>query len=72
MLKSMATWVVILIVILVGIMFFVVTRPYSTRSVWYDSLPAFYDRLPTVIRDGTGWSGRGIHRGEREIEMLPR
>lgn len=67
----METWLIILILFgLVGL--FVISRPHVIPPVWYQIMPRVYDRIPTVIRDGTGWGGRGIHRGEREISMFPR
>lgn len=67
----MELWLIMLIIFgFLGL--FVLTRPRNEPSVWYQIMPRVYDRLPTVIRGGMGWGGRGIHRGEREIEMLPR
>ena len=67
----MEVWIIILIIFgLLGL--YVVSRPRNEPSVWYQIMPRVYDRIPTVIRGGMVWGGRGIHRGEREIEMLPR
>ena len=55
----METWVLILIVVLVGAVVFLATRPRRAGAVWYDSLPLFYDRLPVFVHRGGGWSGRG-------------
>ena len=55
----METWVLILIVVLVGAVVFLATRPRPMRAVWYESLPVFYDRLPSFMHRGGGWSGRG-------------
>ena len=67
----MEVWLIILIIFgLLGL--FILSRPRNEPSVWYQIMPRVYDRLPTVIRGGMGWGGRGIHRGEREISMFPR
>jgi hypothetical protein len=67
----MELWIIILIIF--GFLaLFVLSRPRVMPPVWYQIMPRVYDRIPTVIRGGMGWGGRGIHRGEREIEMLPR
>jgi len=67
----MELWIIILIIFgFLGL--YVLSRPRNEPPVWYQIMPRVYDRLPTVIRGGMGWGGRGIHRGEREIEMLPR
>ena len=67
----MELWIIILIIFgFLGL--YVISRPRGMPPVWYQIMPRVYDRLPTVIRGGMGWGGRGVHRGEREIEMLPR
>ena len=67
----MEVWIIILI-IFVLLVLYVLSRPKEIPPVWYQIMPRVYDRLPTILRDGSGWGGRGVHRGEREIEMLPR
>ena len=67
----MELWLIVLIIFgLLGL--FVSSRPKTIPAAWYQIMPRVYDRLPTVIRDGSGWGGRGIHRGEREISMFAR
>ena len=67
----METWLIILIIFgLVAL--FILSRPQIMPPAWYQIMPRVYDRLPTIIRGGTGWGGRGIHRGEREMSMFPR
>lgn len=67
----MEVWLIILIIFGLLVLY-VLSRPRDIPPAWYQIMPRVYDRLPTVIRGGMGWGGRGIHRGEREIEMLPR
>jgi len=67
----MEVWIIILI-IFVLLVLYVLSRPKEIPPVWYQIMHRVYDRLPTILRDGSGWGGRGVHRGEREIEMLPR
>lgn len=67
----MEVWMIILVFCMIAALF-VLTRPRNQPPVWYQIMPRVYDRIPTVIRGGMGWGGRGIHRGEREIEMFPR
>ena len=62
----------IVVIIFVLLVLYVLSRPHEIPPVWYQIAPRVYDRLPTILRDGSGWGGRGVHRGEREIEMLPR
>jgi len=67
----MELWLIVLIIFgLLGL--YVLSRPKTIPAAWYQVAPRVYDRLPTLIRGGVGWSGRGIHRGEREISMFPR
>jgi hypothetical protein len=67
----MEVWLIILIIFGLLVLY-VLSRPKVIPPVWYQIMPRVYDRLPTILRDGSGWGGRGVHRGEREIEMLPR
>jgi hypothetical protein len=67
----MELWVIVLIMF--GLLaLYVLSRPQVIPPAWYQIMPRVYDRLPTSIRGGSGWGGRGIHRGEREISMFPR
>jgi hypothetical protein len=67
----METWLIILILFGLGALF-VLSRPQRIPPAWYQIMPTVYDRLPTILSEGSGWSGRGLHRGQREIEMFPR
>jgi hypothetical protein len=67
----MELWLIIL-VIFGFLLLFVLSRPRVIPPAWYDVAPRVYDRLPIILKDSTGWGGRGIHRGEREVTMIPR
>lgn len=67
----MEIWLIVL-VIFGFLALFVLSRPHEIPQAWYQIAPRVYDRLPIILRDGDGWGGRGIHRGEREIEIFPR
>jgi hypothetical protein len=71
MFKLMNLWLLILLGFMM-VALFILSRPHEIPPAWYQIMPRVYDRLPTILRDGGGWGGRGIHRGEREIEMFPR
>lgn len=71
MFKLMNLWLIILIVFMI-LALFVLSRPQVISPAWYQIAPRVYDRLPIILKDSTGWGGRGIHRGEREVTMLPR
>ena len=67
----MELWLIVLVVF--GFLaLFVLSRPTVIPPAWYQVAPRVYDRLPTILKDGMGWGGRGVHRGEREVTMLPR
>ena len=55
----MESWVLILIVVLVGAVVFLATRPRHSGVSWHNPLPVFYDHLPVFITRGGGWGGRG-------------
>jgi hypothetical protein len=67
----MELWIIIVIIFAL-LALYVLSRPQAIPPAWYQIMPRVYDRLPTAIRGGMGWGGRGIHRGEREISMMPR
>ena len=67
----MNLWLLILLG-LIMVALFILSRPHEIPQAWYQIAPRVYYRLPIILRDGDGWGGRGIHRGEREIEIFPR
>ena len=67
----MDVWLIVLMFFMV-VTLFVLSRPQVIPPAWYQVMPKVFDRLPTILSEGSGWSGRGIHRGQREISMFPR
>jgi len=67
----MGLWMIILIGFML-VSLFVLSRPRIIPAAWYQVTPKVFDRLPTILSEGSGWGGRGLHRGQREIKMLPR
>ena len=62
----------IVVIVCMLITLLVLSRPQSIPLAWYQIQPKVFDRLPTILSEGSGWSGRGVHRGQREISMMPR
>ena len=60
----MELWMIILIVFML-VALFVLSRPRVIPPAWYQVIPKVFDRLPTILSEGSGWSGRGLHRGQR-------
>lgn len=64
----METWVILLVLFLVGFVVFLLSQPRYVPVAWYNVIPTVYDRLPIMMRyGGTHWVGRGIHRGGHDL-----